>query len=215
MPTVDKKRRPGRPRNPIARETLLALALAAFADRGYAGASMAEIARSAGLRKASLFHHFVNKQALYLEVLAGIEARLGALVLDARLVHGPFSDRLDRLGELVTDFFGANPGTAQVLLRELLNQGPFLEGPGRQAIQGTLDGIAAFLQSGMLSSEIPFQDPHHLAITISSIHITYFSVPGVCSELLECDVFEGEATEARKQAVLEQIRRLVGLPPQG
>ena len=43
MASQGRKRRPGRPKNPIARETLLALAMKAFAERGYAGASMAEI----------------------------------------------------------------------------------------------------------------------------------------------------------------------------
>ena len=212
LPRKDQKRRPGRPRNPIARETLLALALEAFSQRGYAGTSMASVARSAGLRKASLFHHFASKDALYLEVLAGIAADLGALVADVRLVRGPFPERLDRLGELATDFFGSHPGAAQLLLRELLNEGPFMEGQGKQLIHATLDGIAAFMQSGMLEDEIPFQDPHHLALTIASLHITYFSVPKVCGELLEDDVYEAEAVQARKRAVLEQVRRMAGLP---
>ncbi len=211
MPGKDKKRRPGRPRNPIARETLLQLALKAFAERGYSGASMAEIARSAGLRKASLFHHFASKEALYLEVLAGIAQELGLLVADVRLVRGSFGARLDRLGELATEFFGSHPGAAQLLLRELLNEGPFMEGRGKALIHGTLDGIAAFLQSGMLGGEIPFQDPHHLALTIASVHITYFSVPRVCGDLLEDDIYGEEAVLARQQAVLEQVRRMAGV----
>ncbi len=211
MASDGRKRRPGRPKNPIARETLLALALAAFADRGYAGASMAEIARSAGLRKASLFHHFTSKEALYLEVLSGIAADLGARVAEARLMTGEFGARLDRLGTLATSYFGDNPGAAQLLLRELLDGGPFYEGPGAQAIQATLDGIAAFLQSGMLQGEIPYQDPHQLALSIASIHLTYFSVPRVCGELLEGDIFEAGLNQARLEAVLEQIRRMCGV----
>ncbi len=213
MANPGKKRRPGRPRNPIARETLLALALTAFSERGYAGASMAEIARSADLRKASLFHHFPTKKALYLEVLAGISVELAALVSEARLLRGPFLERLDRLGAMANDYFGTHPGSARVLLRELLDGGPFLQGPGAQAIQGTLDGLAAFYQAGMLAGEIPLQDPHQLALTIASIHLTYFSVPQVSGELLEADIFEPETVQARKEAILEQVRRMCGAPP--
>jgi TetR/AcrR family transcriptional regulator len=211
MATEAKKRRPGRPRNPIARETLLQLSLQAFAQRGYAGASMAEIARSAGLRKASLFHHFTSKEALYLEVLQGIAAGLGQLISQASLHKGPFQERLDRLGTLATDYFGSNPGAARVLLRELLDSGPYYEGPGSQAIRLTLESIAAFMQAGMLQGEIPYQDPHHLALSIASVHLTYFSLPHVCGELLEADIFTPTATDARRTAVLEQARRMSGV----
>lgn len=210
MATQGRKRRPGRPKNPIARETLLALALKAFADSGYAGASMNAIAASAGLRKASLFHHFPTKEALYLQVLEGIAADMMAMVADARLGTGSFLERLDRLGVLATEFFGTHQGAARLLLRELLDRGPYYEGQGAAGIQSTLDAIAAFLQAGMLQGEIPSQDPHQLALTIASIHLTYFSVPHVCGELLEADIFEPASNEARLEAVLEQIRRLCG-----
>jgi len=213
MVSTGRKRRPGRPKNPVARETLLALALGAFAERGYAGASMAEIAGSAGLRKASLFHHFSSKEALYLEVLAGIASGLATALADARLQGGDFGDRLDTLGTIATHYFGGHPGAAQLLLRELLDGGPFSSGPGAPAIQATLDSLAAFLQAGMLQGEIPYQDPHHLALSIASLHLTYYAAPKVCEDLLEAEVFEASMNEARLEAVLEQVRRLCGVAP--
>lgn len=48
------------------RDSILRAARALFARRGYSGASIDEIARIAGLNKASLFAHFVSKDALYL-----------------------------------------------------------------------------------------------------------------------------------------------------
>jgi TetR/AcrR family transcriptional regulator len=41
-----------------------------FANRGYAGTSMAEIATAAGVSKATVFHHYRSKRALY-EALVG------------------------------------------------------------------------------------------------------------------------------------------------
>ena len=47
------------------RAEILALATEAFVTNGYAGTSMAELARAVGIQKASLYHHFPSKQALF------------------------------------------------------------------------------------------------------------------------------------------------------
>ncbi len=47
-------------------DKLLASAAQLFADHGYAGVSMRHIARSTGITQAAIYHHFSNKQDLYL-----------------------------------------------------------------------------------------------------------------------------------------------------
>ena len=48
------------------RREILALATEAFLTHGYAGASMADLARAVGVQKASLYHHFASKEALFI-----------------------------------------------------------------------------------------------------------------------------------------------------
>jgi AcrR family transcriptional regulator len=50
-------------------ERILATAIEAFADKGFAGARMDEIAKSAGVNKATIYYHVGNKEALYSAVL--------------------------------------------------------------------------------------------------------------------------------------------------
>src|SRR5258705_5122825 len=53
------------------RDVILDAAERRFAERGFAGVSVREIASDAGLKnQASLYHHFKNKKALYEAVLA-------------------------------------------------------------------------------------------------------------------------------------------------
>jgi AcrR family transcriptional regulator len=61
--------------NRPTREVILDAAERRFAERGFAGVSVREIASDAGLRnQASLYHHFKNKKALYEAVLSrGVE----------------------------------------------------------------------------------------------------------------------------------------------
>jgi len=40
-----------------------------FAEKGFDAISMNDIANAAGVSKANIFHHFSNKETLYLEVL--------------------------------------------------------------------------------------------------------------------------------------------------
>jgi AcrR family transcriptional regulator len=47
------------------RAALLDAAEQAFVDRGYAGASLDDIAAEARVTKGALYHHFANKQALF------------------------------------------------------------------------------------------------------------------------------------------------------
>lgn len=54
------------------RASLLRSAAAAFAARGYDGASIDAIASSVGLSKGAVYAHFPNKLELYLGVLAGV-----------------------------------------------------------------------------------------------------------------------------------------------
>jgi AcrR family transcriptional regulator len=47
------------------RDEILRLATQAFVTHGYAGTSMADLARAVGVQKASLYYHFPSKQALF------------------------------------------------------------------------------------------------------------------------------------------------------
>jgi AcrR family transcriptional regulator len=54
----------GEARRPYDIDTLTDVALRVFAERGYDGASMDDVARAAGITKASIYHHVSGKEAL-------------------------------------------------------------------------------------------------------------------------------------------------------
>ena len=57
------------------RERILQTALALFAERGYAGTSMSDIAGALGLSKAAIYRHYESKQAIFDSIVARMEAR--------------------------------------------------------------------------------------------------------------------------------------------
>ena len=175
MATTSQPRKAGRPRNPVPRTQLLNTARSLFAAKGYAGTSMGDLATETGLRKASLFHHFRSKEALYLEVLGGVVQDLGGLVNQANEGDTDFLARLDRLGELVVRYLGTHPGSAALLLREIIDRGPFVASTGEKMVSTTMKVTSAFLQMGMDAGHIATQDPKQLTMSIAGVHLTWFA----------------------------------------
>lgn len=60
------------PARGAARDEILDGAKRLFAERGYDGVSISDIARETGVSKANIFHHFESKDGLYLAVIAAI-----------------------------------------------------------------------------------------------------------------------------------------------
>ena len=73
----------GRKRKRLRKEEIVAEATRLFAERGYEGASMGDLAERVGLRKASLFHHFPSKDVLYATVLTELMDSVKVAIMTA------------------------------------------------------------------------------------------------------------------------------------
>ena len=187
------------------------MARGVFADFGYAAASTTRLADLMGLTKASLFHHVRSKEELYLEVVREALGNLGELVEEARELDGTFAERLERLGDRVTDYLGAQPDAARLLTWEIVGRGPFMEQGGAAAVQVVLEAISDIVSAAMERGEIPHQDPKHLALSIAACHVYYFAAAEHCGTFLGRPVSHPDEIEARKKAVNRQVRALCGV----
>ncbi len=205
-------RRAGRPRVPVPRGVLIRHAVDAFADHGYAGASLDRIADAAGIRKSSLLHRFGSKQALYLEVLSSVLGNLGAMVAEAASGDGSFSDRLDRLSSVITDYLAGEPRAARLLFREVMDRGPFFEGAGGAVFDQVLGTAVAFLQAGADAGEFALADPADAVLSITGVHLTYFAVHELSEQLRgEPDVFDKASVARRRREVIAHVRGICGV----
>ncbi len=97
-------------------------ARAEFSLRGFHGARVQGIARRAGCNVALLYRHWSSKKALYLEVLRSAWQSFG------REIEGVF-ERGGGASTVVQAYLDAHlrdPVRAQILVREILDGGPFL-----------------------------------------------------------------------------------------
>ncbi|HYW53937.1 MAG TPA: TetR/AcrR family transcriptional regulator [Dongiaceae bacterium] len=82
------------PRKPYDIDSLTDVALRVFAERGYDGASMDDVARAAGITKASIYHHVSGKEALLERGLGRALDALFAIVEEPAARDGPAIGRL-------------------------------------------------------------------------------------------------------------------------
>lgn len=202
----------GRPKNPVTRSFLLEKAREAFAQDGFAGASMGDIATRSGLRKSSLFHHFPSKEALYQEVFGVIVGDLGELATQAQAMgeDASFLDRLDQLTEQFTGYLATHSDAAKLLIREFVDEGPFFRSGGRQGAHVVLQAASAFLAEGMHSGAIAQQDADQLVMSLTGLHMLWFAAEPVASDIVGDNVFDDEQVARRVAAVKQQVRRLCG-----
>lgn len=66
------------------KQLIVDAAVAVAAEQGISGASMDQIAETAGVAKGSLYYNFASKDALFAEVMRGGFERLSAAIDDAR-----------------------------------------------------------------------------------------------------------------------------------
>lgn len=89
-----------------SRDALITAATHLFAERGYAGTSIADVAAAAGVAKASVLYHFADKEALWIEAVEALWAEVDAFYIANRLP--PDRSALDRLEAVLGLFVEAS-----------------------------------------------------------------------------------------------------------
>lgn len=186
--------RRGRPRDRSSLDTranLTDAATAVFARRGYAGASVTELVRAAGVTAPVLYHHFGDKAGLYHAVVTrAYDDVLGALAdaaagaatyaeaLAALLAAAPqIHERNPELGALVAVAPLASTLDAELrpVQRELSRTRAFLEGlvaelgPLPGASQEVSVNVGAVLLAGLTRLAASRPDPDGFAATVHAL----------------------------------------------
>ena len=92
-----------RPRRPYDIDRLTDVALAVFAERGFDGASMDDVARAAGITKAAIYHHVSGKEALLDRGLSRALEALEAILEESAARTGRPIERLRHIVRRVAE----------------------------------------------------------------------------------------------------------------
>jgi AcrR family transcriptional regulator len=132
----------GRPKTGGRREDVLDAALGLFAERGFHGTAMPDIAAEAGVAAGTIYRHFASKEALVNELFRRCKRALAAAlatVPDA----GTLEERFHHLWWALVGFAREQPRAFGFL--ELHHHGTYLDAESRALELSILAPIAALL----------------------------------------------------------------------
>lgn len=194
------------------RDAIVVEARRCFADHGYEGTSLNEIAEAVGIRRPSLLHHFPSKEAIYAEVFRISLAEWGLRVEDAVQQGAQGWQQVDQVITTGFRFFEENPEFVRIVRREALDGGANLGIDLGAALRPFLQRAMNWFDQEIAAGRFRRVDTEQLLITGYSVMFSYFSDIPFLEGLLDDDPLDPIHTEKR----LKHIRNLfhVALAPE-
>jgi TetR/AcrR family transcriptional regulator len=192
------------------RERVLQVAQTLFAERGYRGTSLRDIARRIGIKAPSLLHHFPSKQQLYVAVLdrifQGMEEAAGRLMVG----RTSFQDRMRHAISDAIDFIVDHPEQMMLLWKEFSDESGF----GRNVLKRRIPPLNAievnFVFQGQRGGEFRAElDPFNFVQSLHSITLGYFSTAAMVKRLWNINWLEKPLIERRKREVIDIVERIL------
>jgi AcrR family transcriptional regulator len=143
---------------PATREKILQAALEIFAEKGYHRALVDDIVRASQTSKGAVYHHFPNKEALFLALVDEFSARLAESVTAA---IGGARGALGKVQAALTaglETFARNRDLARILLLESVSLGPAYQAKRLEVHERFATLIRAHLDEAVAEGSIPSLD---------------------------------------------------------
>jgi TetR/AcrR family transcriptional regulator, fatty acid metabolism regulator protein len=137
------------------RDRILHAALAVFARKGYHRAVVDDIVRASRTSKGAVYHHFPNKEALFLALVDDFSARLAESVAAAiGGAHGALG-KVEAALRSGLDTFAHHRELARILLLESVSLGPAYESKRAEIHSRFADLIRGYLDQAAAEGSIP------------------------------------------------------------
>ncbi len=149
------------------REALIAAATDLFAEHGFDGVSVDQIAAASGVNKALINYHFGGKAGLYSEILHLIFESMSEGLEAIRQSDAPPDVRLRQVIREIGRMVAAHPGLPKMVIREVLSGGEHIDDSTLPHFLGLFGTIRLVVEAGTRTGT--FRDVNPLATHIGLI----------------------------------------------
>lgn len=193
-----------------------------FAERGFDGARLGEIAERVGIQRPAISYHFRDKRDLYQAVLRRLVGDLFERTRAALSGRDPLPMRVERAVTAWLDFIAARPAIAKIALREVAGSRPEDGERLRRLLRPFYELVEELEESeGDGDDARPERrDPAQITSVIAGATLFFVGAIPAFSPEPNFDPSAPAAAEAHRRLILDVTRFLLGTgsaptPPRG
>ena len=195
------------------RDLILSEARQCFANQGFEGTSLNDIAAGVGIRRPSLLHYFPSKEAIYRQIMQDALTDWDLRLREGLQAPPDGWELVDTILEVSFEFFRANPEMVSIVRREALDEKGHLGFDLGNALRPYFLRAVAFFEREMDAGRFRRHDPENLVVTGYGALLSYFSDHWMLTGLLNRDPLAPDALEARFEHIRSFVR--AALEPDG
>nr|WP_276046562.1 MULTISPECIES: TetR/AcrR family transcriptional regulator [unclassified Sphingomonas] len=190
------------------RREIIAVATAHFADKGFAGARVDEIAAATATSKRMIYYHFGSKDGLYRAALTESYRGIRSAEIDAALDELAPIAALERLVGLTFDYHFRHPELVRMVMDENMRHGPHVGSVAEARNELVLPNTRALIERGVADGSFrPGIDPVDLHMTISALSFYFVANRYTFGTLFGVDLQQEEAATRRRAQVIDTVTR--------
>jgi AcrR family transcriptional regulator len=196
-----------------SRQRLVAAAAAEFAAKGFAGANVDRIARSARLNKAMIYYHFKSKAALYREILHDMFAAVAAGVAAVEDSPAGPADKIRAFVDAIADAAEARPHFPPIWFREIAEGGSHLDARTLAHVTAVVQTLGRIVHEGHAKRQFRKVNPMLIHAGIVGPLLLYFASGPMRRRLAKAGV-PGVAALSR-DTVVEHVQAIAVMALEG
>ncbi|MDE2198208.1 MAG: TetR family transcriptional regulator [Rhodospirillales bacterium] len=205
------RRATGRTHDPEGvRANILEVATREFAEKGFSGARVDEIAAKTDTSKRMIYYYFTDKEGLFVAVLERAYAGIRSIELNLNLEGLCPVEALRRLAAFTFDYQNTNPYFVRLVMIENIHNGVHI-GRSERLRQLNLSVLRVLedvyrrgVQTGVFRAGVDVVDLH---MTISALSFFNVSNRQTFSKIFKHDMASRAALARRREVVAETVLR--------
>ncbi|UAK24261.1 TetR/AcrR family transcriptional regulator [Sphingomonas nostoxanthinifaciens] len=189
------------------RHDIIAVATVQFADKGFAGARIDEIAAATATSKRMIYYHFGSKEGLYRVVLTEAYRGIRSAELDAGAETMAPMAALERLVALTFDYHFSHPELVRLVTDENMRHGPHVGAVAEARNELVLPRTQALIDRGVADGSFRAGiDPIDLHMTISALAFHFVANRYSFGSIFGVDMTSDTAAALRREQVVTIVR---------
>lgn len=199
------------------KEQILRVAEETFADKGFKGATMREIAEKVNIQTPGLYYHFKNKDDIYNSLILEIYRELWIKVLEPVKQMQGIEQKIRLLVNRLIDFWAEHPKFPRIIALEVLHGSELIDD---ELVPNFLKPMFNDMVSTLEEEEVREEgirdiDVPVLVFNVFGISMFYFFSGNILTKLTGEDSFSPERIAKLKDEVLTMVFDGIASHPAG